>query len=37
LIAGDRTARLPFPAHVTSAAGIREMLVALAKQARERA
>lgn len=36
LIAGDRVARLPFPAPVTSAAGIRETLVALVKQARER-
>lgn len=34
LIAGDRFARLPFPARVTSRAGIREVLVALAKEAR---
>src|ERR1043166_1077771 len=34
LIAGDRTARLAFPARVTSSAGIREILVALAKDAR---
>jgi putative heme iron utilization protein len=34
LAAGDRTARLAFPARVTSRAGIREMLVALAKDAR---
>jgi putative heme iron utilization protein len=36
LAAGDRTARLPFPARVTSAAGIRTTLVALVKQAREK-
>ena len=36
LAAGDRTARLPFPARVTTLAGIRETLVALAKQARKR-
>ena len=34
LIAGDRTARLAFPARVTSRAGIRETLVALVKDAR---
>jgi putative heme iron utilization protein len=36
LVAGDRTARLAFPARVMSAAGIRETLVALVKQAREK-
>src|SRR3954453_18818684 len=35
LAAGDRTARLAFPQRVTSPAGIREILVALAKQARQ--
>ena len=35
LTAGDRTARLAFPARVTTAAGMREILVALAKQARQ--
>ena len=34
LIAGDRTARLPFKARVTSASALREMLVTLAKDAR---
>src|ERR1043166_5263237 len=34
LAAGDRTARLAFPAGVTPPAGIREILVALAKDAR---
>ena len=34
LIAGDRVARLPFRARVTSATALREALVALAKQAR---
>jgi len=34
LAAGDRTARLAFPARVTSRVGIREMLVALVKDAR---
>ena len=34
LIAGDRTARLPFPERVTSGSQLREALVALAKQAR---
>jgi putative heme iron utilization protein len=34
LTAGDRTARLPFPARVTTRAGIRDTLVALVKQAR---
>lgn len=34
LIAGDRTARLPFPQRVTTRVGIRETLVALVKQAR---
>ena len=34
LIAGDRTARLAFPQHVTSAAALRQMLVELAQQAR---
>jgi putative heme iron utilization protein len=34
LTAGDRTARLAFPARVTSRVGIRETLVALAKDAR---
>jgi putative heme iron utilization protein len=34
LAAGDRTARLPFPARVTTLAGIRETLVALVKDAR---
>jgi putative heme iron utilization protein len=35
LSAGDRTARLAFEARVTSAAALRQALVALAKQARE--
>jgi putative heme iron utilization protein len=35
LTAGDRTARLVFAARVTTPAGIREILVALAKQARQ--
>ena len=34
LTAGDRTARLPFQQRVTSAAAMRQVLVALAKQAR---
>jgi putative heme iron utilization protein len=34
LTAGDRTARLPFPARITSSAAIRETLVALVKEAR---
>ena len=34
LTAGDRTARLAFPARVTSGKGLREALVALAKEAR---
>jgi heme oxygenase (biliverdin-IX-beta and delta-forming) len=34
LIAGDRVARLPFRARVTSAAALREALVTLAKEAR---
>jgi putative heme iron utilization protein len=34
LIAGDRTARLAFPQRVTSASALRQVLVALAKQAR---
>ena len=34
LTAGDRTARLPFPQRVTSAAAMREALVAFAKEAR---
>ena len=34
LIAGDRTARLAFPARVTSRVAIRETLVALVKEAR---
>jgi putative heme iron utilization protein len=34
LAAGDRTARLSFPARVTTLAGIRETLVALVKDAR---
>jgi putative heme iron utilization protein len=36
LTAGDRTARLTFPGRVTSAGRLRQVLVALAKQARER-
>ncbi|MEA2928548.1 MAG: hypothetical protein QOG38_976, partial [Hyphomicrobiales bacterium] len=35
LTAGDRTARLCFKQRVTSAAQLRQVLVALAKQARE--
>jgi putative heme iron utilization protein len=35
LTAGDRTARLAFAARATTPAGIREILVALAKQARQ--
>jgi putative heme iron utilization protein len=35
LTAGDRTARLAFPQRVTSAAALRQVLVELAKQARE--
>lgn len=34
LTAGDRTARLPFPQRVSSGSGLREALVALAKEAR---
>ena len=34
LTAGDRTARLPFPARVTTRAGIRDVLVTFSKQAR---
>jgi putative heme iron utilization protein len=34
LTAGDRTARLQFPARVTTRAGIRDVLVTLSKQAR---
>ena len=34
LAAGDRTARLPFPARVTTLLGVRETLVALVKDAR---
>jgi len=34
LIAGDRTARLAFPARVTSRVAIRETLVALVREAR---
>jgi putative heme iron utilization protein len=34
LIAGDRIARLPFKQRVTSASALREVLVALAKEAR---
>ena len=34
LAVGDRTARLSFPARVTTLAGIRETLVALVKDAR---
>jgi putative heme iron utilization protein len=34
LTAGDRTARLAFPQRVTSAGGLRQVLVELAKQAR---
>jgi len=37
LTAGDRTARLAFPQRVTSAAGLRQGLVELAKKAREQA
>ena len=36
LSAGDRTARLAFPERVTNAAALRQALVALAKQAREK-
>jgi len=35
LAAGDRTARLPFPQRVTSASALRQVLVELAKKARE--
>jgi len=35
LIAGDRTARLPFPERITTRAAIRDTLVALVKKARE--
>jgi putative heme iron utilization protein len=35
LVAGDRTARLPFKERVTSSGALRQVLVALAKQARE--
>ncbi len=34
LVAGDRTARLPFPTRITTRAAIRDTLVALVKQAR---
>src|SRR5262245_59159803 len=37
LSAGDRTARLAFPQRVTTAAGLRQVLVELAKKAREQA
>jgi putative heme iron utilization protein len=37
LTAGDRTARLQFPARVTTAAAVRRVLVELAKSAREQA
>jgi putative heme iron utilization protein len=37
LAAGDRTARLAFPRRVTSAGALRQMLVELARKARERA
>ena len=37
LTAGDRTARLPFPARITTRVAIRETLVALVKQARTQA
>jgi len=37
LAAGDRTARLPFPSRITTRVAIRETLVALVKQAREKA
>jgi len=36
LAAGDRTARLAFPQRVTTAAALRQVLVELANQARER-
>lgn len=36
LIAGDRTARLPFKARVTTSGALRQALVALAKDAREK-
>src|SRR5436305_6907439 len=36
LTAGDRTARLAFPQRVTTAAALRQVLVELAKQAREK-
>jgi heme iron utilization protein len=35
LTAGDRTARLPFPQRITSAGALRQVLVELARQARE--
>jgi putative heme iron utilization protein len=35
LTAGDRTARLAFPERVTSPGALRQVLVALAKEARE--
>jgi putative heme iron utilization protein len=37
LTAGDRTARLPFPQRVTSAGALRQVLVDLARKAREQA
>lgn len=37
LIAGDRTARLPFPARITTRGAIRDTLVALVKEARTKA
>jgi heme iron utilization protein len=37
LSAGDRTARLAFPQRVTSAAALRQVLIELAKKAREQA
>lgn len=37
LMAGDRTARLPFPARVTTRGAIRDTLVALVKEARAKA
>jgi len=37
LAAGDRTARLAFPQRVTSAGGLRQVLVELAQKAREQA
>jgi putative heme iron utilization protein len=37
LTAGDRTARLAFPQRITSAGALRQVLVELAKKAREQA